>query len=70
MTKAEKEKRYIEVEKERKALLALMLKKANLTYDDIVEAALDTWMVQNIDLITDKEKQRFKHLVFYDAKGK
>ncbi|MEY4926992.1 MAG: hypothetical protein RI894_1428 [Bacteroidota bacterium] len=39
--------------------LTLMLKKANLTTDDILGVNLKRWVLGNTDLLNDKEKERF-----------
>lgn len=64
MTQMEKKKRRTAVEKERKELLTLLLKKAKMTQKDVVDSALETWVAMNLDLLTDSEKKRFKNLVF------
>ena len=58
---SEKEKN---IEKERKAVLALLLKKTGLTYKDLVNAQVGMWMAGNIDLLTEQEKQMFPNLAF------
>lgn len=58
---SEKEKN---VERERKAVLALLLQKTGLKYKDLVDAQVGMWMAGNIDLLTDQEKQMFPNLAF------
>jgi hypothetical protein len=58
---SEKEKN---IEKERKAVLALLLRKAGLKYKDLVSAQVGMWMAGNIDLLTEQEKQMFPNLTF------
>ena len=58
---SEKEKN---IEKERKAVLALLLKKTGLKYKDLVNAQVGMWMAGNIDLLTEQEKQMFPNLAF------
>ena len=58
---SEKEK---PIEKERKAVLALLLQKAGLKYKDLVSAQVGMWMAGNIDLLTEQEKQMFPNLTF------
>ena len=41
-------------------LLELMLPKANLTLDDVVDASARNWIVQNTDLLTKADRDRFK----------
>ena len=65
--KEEKEDRrlYLEIAKrQKKELLELMLEKANLKKKDIIETALNRWVGNNLDLLTEEEKKRFDHLVF------
>ena len=58
---SEKEKT---IEKERKAVLALLLQKTGLKYKDLVQAQVGIWMAGNIDLLTDQERQLFPNLAF------
>ena len=58
---SEKEKT---IEKERKAVLALLLQKTGLTYKDLVNAQVGMWMAGNIDLLSEQEKQMFPNLAF------
>lgn len=53
-----------QIEKERKAVLQLLLKKAGLKYQDVVDFQLNVWMSGNLDLLTEQEKKRFPHLAF------
>lgn len=53
-----------QIEKERKALLQLLLKKAGLKYQDVVDFQLNVWMSGNLDLLTEQEKKQFPHLAF------
>ena len=52
------------VEKERKAVLALLLQKTGLTYKDLVNAQVGMWMAGNIDLLSEQERQMFPNLTF------
>lgn len=56
---SEKEKT---IEKERKAVLTLLLQKTGLTYKDLVNAQVGMWMAGNIDLLSEQEKQMFPNL--------
>ncbi len=58
---SEKEKA---IEKERKAVLTLLLQKTGLTYKDLVNAQVGMWMAGNIDLLSEQEKQMFPNLAF------
>ena len=51
------------IEREKKALLELLLKKAGLTYKDLVSNSVGIWVASNIDLLTEQEKKQFKSLV-------
>ena len=61
MIMSEKEKN---IEKERKAVLALLLQKTGLKYKDLVQAQVGMWMAGNIDLLTEQERQMFPNLAF------
>ena len=52
------------VEKERRAVLDLLLQKTGLKYKDLVSAQVGMWMAGNIDLLTEQEKQMFPNLTF------
>lgn len=41
-------------------MLDYMLKKANLKLSDINDTFIRLWINQNIDLLTDSEKKKFK----------
>ena len=58
---SEKEKN---VEKERKAVLALLLQKTGLKYKELVNAQVGMWMAGNIDLLSEQERQMFPNLAF------
>ena len=58
---SEKEKT---IEKERKAVLTLLLQKTGLTYKDLVNAQVGMWMAGNIDLLSEQEKHMFPNLAF------
>ena len=53
-----------QVEKERKAVLQLLLEKTGLKYKELVDAQVGMWMAGNLDLLTADEKKQFPHLVF------
>ena len=52
------------IQLEKKQLVEILLKKANLTADDVIDGALTQFIRANSDLITDKERKTFgKYLV-------
>ena len=51
------------IEREKKALLELLLKKAGITYKDLVSNSVGIWVASNIDLLTEQEKKQFKSLI-------
>ena len=53
-----------QVEKERKAVLQLLLEKTGLKYKELVDAQVGMWMAGNLDLLTAEEKKQFPHLAF------
>ena len=46
-----------QVEKERKAVLQLLLEKTGLKYKELVDAQVGMWMAGNLDLLTAEEKR-------------
>ncbi|MCQ2319681.1 MAG: hypothetical protein MJZ90_12315 [Bacteroidales bacterium] len=60
----EQKLREREIEKERKKVLEILLKKTGLTYNKLVETSVDLWVTSNIDLLTASDKKQFKYLVF------
>jgi len=61
---AEQKLKDQEIEKERKKVLEILLKKTGLTYKTLVETSVDLWVTSNIDLLTANDKKQFKYLVF------
>lgn len=53
-----------EIEKERKKVLEILLKKTGITYKTLVDTSVDLWVTSNIDLLTANDKKQFKYLVF------
>ena len=53
-----------QVEKERKAVLQLLLEKTGLKYKEVVDFQLGVWMAGHLDLLTAEEKKQFPHLAF------
>ncbi len=51
------------VAKQREDLLKLILKKADMTKKDVVDFALQEFVVSNLDLLTAEEKKQFTALV-------
>lgn len=52
------------IEKERKGVFELMLKKSGLTRKQLTDNLIDMWMAGNNDLITASERSQFPHLVW------
>ena len=53
-----------QIEKERRGVLELLLKKTGLKYKEVVDFQLGVWMAGHLDLITAEEKKQFPHLSF------
>jgi hypothetical protein len=53
----------VEITARQQELLALMLQKANVSADMIMEDALKRWVVKNADLLTEKEVKNFADLL-------
>jgi RNA-binding protein YhbY len=47
------------IQSEKKQLVDILLKKANLTTDDVIDNAFTLFIRANTDLITEKEKKAF-----------
>ena len=47
------------IQKEKKQLVDILLQKANLTADDIIDGAFTLFIRANADLITDEERKTF-----------
>ena len=62
LTDKEKKEFQKGVEQERKQLLKLLLKKLNLSYEEMIELRINEWMSRNCDLLTEAEKKRFKYI--------
>jgi hypothetical protein len=58
---SEKEK---QIEKERRGVLELLLKKNGLTRKELVDSLLGVWMASWVDTLTEEEKKQFPHLAF------
>lgn len=53
-----------EINREKKELLNLLLKKAGITYKDLVDSSVGLWVASNTDRLTASEKKQFKLLHF------
>ena len=53
-----------QIERERKAVLQLLLEKTGLKYKELVDAQIGMWLAGNIDLLTAEEKKQFPNLIF------
>ena len=53
-----------QIERERKAVLQLLLEKTGLKYKELVDVQIGMWMAGNIDLLTAEEKKQFPNLIF------
>jgi len=58
---SEKEK---QIEKERRGVLELLLKKNGLTRKELVDSLVGVWMASWVDTLTEEEKKQFPHLAF------
>ncbi len=54
----------IEVQKQRKALLELILKRTKTPKKVVIEDALDDFVKANLDVVSEEEKKQFDRLVF------
>ena len=52
-----------QVEKERKAVLQLLLEKTGLKYKELVDAQVGMWMAGNLDLLTAAELAKYKRIL-------
>lgn len=53
-----------EINREKKELLNLLLKKAGITYKELVDSSVGLWVASNTDRLTASEKKQFKVLHF------
>lgn len=49
-----------------KELIAELLKRAGLKEKDVTEIALKRWAINNLDLMTKKELEKYKSVLAYD----
>lgn len=52
------------IEKERKGVLELLLKKNGLTRKALVDELVGIWMASWVGTLTEEEKKQFPHLAF------
>ena len=52
------------VEKERRGVLELLLKKNGLTRKELVDGLLDIWVASWVGTLTEEEKKQFPNLAF------
>ena len=50
----------VQMPAEKAQLLAIMLDKANVTAEEIVQVSLNRWMKLNLDLLSSSEKKNLK----------
>lgn len=53
-----------QIEKERKGVVELLLKKNGLTRKQLVDNLVDFWATSWAHTLTEEEKKQFPHLVF------
>lgn len=53
-----------QIERERKGVLELLLKKNGLTRKQLVDSLVGVWMASWVDTLTEEEKKMFPHLAF------
>ena len=53
-----------QIEKERRGVLELLLKKNGLTRKALVEELVGIWVASWVDTLTEEEKKQFPHLAF------
>lgn len=59
-----KVKKTVSIDESIGELLELLLKKSNLSLDDLVNVKLRSWIAGNLDLLTPEDKKRFSNLKF------
>lgn len=62
--KPAKVRKNVQVDEAIGGLLELMLQKAGLSLDDLVNTSVRLWIAQNLDLLSSEDKQKFSHLKF------
>ncbi len=58
-----KVKKTVQVDSSLLPLLSVMLKKANLSLSDLNDSAIRRWINQNIDLLSQHEREQFKDVL-------
>ena len=53
----------VQMPAEKAQLLAIMLDKANVTTEEIVQVSLNRWMKLNLDLLSSSEKKKFENVI-------
>lgn len=53
-----------QIEKERKGVVELLLKKNGLTRKQLIEELVGIWTVGLVSTLTEEEKKQFPHLAF------
>jgi hypothetical protein len=53
-----------QIEKERKGVVELLLKKNGLTRRQLVDDLVGMWAASWVHILTEEEKKQFPHLVF------
>ena len=46
-------------------ILNLVLKKTGITYDDLIEHAKKRFVIQNLDVISEEEAQKYKDILLF-----
>ncbi|MDD4111336.1 MAG: hypothetical protein PHS54_07375 [Clostridia bacterium] len=49
--------------KQQKELVALMLKKAGIKYEELVDASVRLWVAENLDLLSPSEREKYKSVI-------
>jgi hypothetical protein len=44
-------------------LLNFMLKKAGVKYDDLITSSIKMWIGQNLDLLAEKDLEKYKKII-------
>jgi vacuolar-type H+-ATPase subunit E/Vma4 len=58
-----KDKINEELRKKREEMLDMMLKKANLSKDDVIENAFGMWINNNLDLLTKTDVEKYQDIL-------
>ena len=53
----------VQMPAEKAQLLAIMLDKANVTTEEIVQVSLNRWMKLNLDLLSSSERKKFENVI-------